>query len=969
MKPIRKTAELEGIMNHTAQQSGFPRMLSNDSSIREDADTLKPKNRPAWHLPAADEVLELLKTDLEAGLSDDEAKRRLDRIGPNDLVERGLKSPRQILWEQATSVMVLVLVGAGLIKAGIAITEAKPREWIDAGAIFAIVILNVVLGFFQEYRAEKAMAALKKLSAPLVRVRRGGHVIDLASRHLVPGDIVLLEAGNSIPADLRVVQSVNLRAQEASMTGESLPVDKNASALSGENIPLGDRRNMLYMGTSITYGRGAAVVAETGMRTELGRIAELIQSVETGKTPLQKRIVHLGLFLALAILAVVALMVLLGAIRGEPLLEMFLAGVAIAVAAIPEGLPAVMTITLALGAQRMLKRRALIRRLHAVETLGSVTTICSDKTGTLTENKMRVTVLEVAGHNIDLTERMRGGHPVLEAGDRPAYLVWPEVRLLLAAGSLCNDAHMQKDESHAGKHATVGDPTEGAILVAAAHYGLWKERLERVLPRVAEAPFTSERKRMTTVHQSNRSALPGGYGEGLASFLQENGFVAFTKGSADGMLPLCASVLEEGEITPITPEHHRRIEAAINTMAKQGLRVLAVAARRLDRLPEHNNVEHLENELVFIGLIGMIDPPRPEVKSAVETCLEAGIRPVMITGDHPLTALEIARQLQIARDGAESVLTGRDLAAMTAEQLEANVEKVSVYARVSPEHKLNIVEALQRRGHVVAMTGDGVNDAPALRRSQIGVAMGITGTDVSKEAADMVITDDNFATIVSAVEEGRTIYDNVRKFVKYIVTSNSAEVTVMFLTQMFAMPLPMTTLQILWMNLVTDGVPGLALGLEPTEKDAMKRKPFAPGESIFSRGIGRHIVVMAAILATVAFGIGFWAWSKDNPAWGTMVFVTLTLSQLGHALAVRSNRESLFKTGLRSNPILLAAVVVTLLLQMAVVYLPPFQTLFGTLPLTFEELAVCLGLSTIVFWAVEIEKWLMRRAERKKESE
>lgn len=927
--------------------------------------SVTPSAGRSWHTLPPDDALTELGVQVEVGLTEADVTQRQQRYGPNELIERGAKSPWRILWEQTTAVMILVLLGAAVIKGLVALWEGKTREWIDAGAILVVVALNVMLGFTQEYRAEKAMAALKKLAAPLVRVRRNGRVQDLPARDLVPGDIVLLEAGNAVPADIRLLESANLRVQEASLTGESLPVEKRPAALSETSLPLGDRINMLYLGTAITYGRGAGTVVATGMQTELGRIAELIQGVGADKTPLQKRIAQLGLLLALSMLGVVTVMVLFGLLRGEPALEMFLAAVAVAVAAIPEGLPAVMTITLALGAQRMLKRRALIRTLPAVETLGSVTIICSDKTGTLTENRMQVTVLDVAGHTADLTEVIQRGHPVLDATDRPESLKAPALPLLLSVGALCNDAVLQPNDDQSREYAAVGDPTEGAILVAAAaHYGLWKMRLERAFPRMTEAPFSSERKRMTTVHRLDGGGAMSDPSISFLPSLLQSPLAAFTKGSADGMLEISSRAVVDGAEQPMTDDMRQRISHATNRFAQQGLRILGVSYRPITTLPEEGQVERLEQDMTFIGLIGMIDPPRSEVKVAVEICRQAGIRPVMITGDHPLTALEIARQLGIVSRDNGQVLTGHDLAVLTPEQLATVVEEVSVYARVSPEQKLNIVQALQQRGHVVAMTGDGVNDAPALRKSDIGVAMGITGTDVSKEAANMVILDDNFATIVHAVEEGRTIYDNVRKFVKYIVTSNSAEVTVMFLTQAFALPLPMTTLQILWMNLVTDGVPGLALGLEPTEKDAMRRAPFAPNESIFSRGIGRHIAMIGALLALVSFGVGYGAYLHYGPTgpWGTMVFMTLTVSQLGHALAVRSNRESLFTIGVRTNNTLLWAVLVTLALQLAVVYTPFLQAFFQTQALDPYQIGICLVASTIVFWAVEAEKWFLRRA-------
>lgn len=916
-----------------------------------------PHTAAAWHSLDNQAVLAALGADPQLGLTAADVERRRQRYGPNELIERGLKSPWRILWEQLAAVLMLVLIAAVAVKVLLG-------EYLDGGAILAIVALNAVLGFLQEYRAERAMAALKRMATPRVRVRRDGQVREVGSRELVPGDIILLEAGNAVPADARLLESANLRVQEASLTGESHPVDKTPQAIMGENIPLGDRHNMLYLGTAVTYGRGVAVVVATGMRTELGRIAQLIQGVSTGPTPLQRRIKQLGVLLAIAIAGVVGVVAMLGMWHGRGAVDMFLAGVAIAVAAIPEGLPAVLTITLALGAQRMLKRRALIRKLPAVETLGSVTVICSDKTGTLTEDRMQVKVLDVAGHTTDLTEVLHRGHPVLMADDEPASLHEPAQVLLLAGGALCNDAVLKRD-AEKGECYTIGDPTEGALLVAAAHFGLWKWDLEEAFARAGEVPFSSERKLMTTVHRLHRHALPHNSMSQLTRLLGDAvSGVAFTKGAVDSLLSLSDRVWTDGQAQPLTADWRSRIQAANDGLAQKGLRVLGVAFSPLDALPVDGQWASVEQGLIFVGMVGMIDPPRPEVKDAVLTCKAAGIRPVMITGDHPLTARQIARDLHIIGDADGQVLTGQDLARMSPDELGGVVENVSVYARVSPEHKLNIVHALQQRGHVVAMTGDGVNDAPALRKSDIGVAMGITGTDVAKEAADMVIMDDNFATIVSAVEEGRTIYDNVRKFVKYIVTSNSGEVAVMLFTQLFGMPLPLTTLQILWMNLVTDGVPGLALGLEPTERDAMRRPPYAPGESIFSRGIGRHVAMIGLLLALVAFGVGYGAWSVGNPAWGTMVFMTLTLSQLGHALAVRSNRDSLFTLGLRSNPLLLAAVLMTLTLQMAVVYLPPFQALFGTVPLAMADLALCLTLSTIVFWAVELEKWWLRRPSR-----
>ncbi|MFQ5855896.1 MAG: cation-translocating P-type ATPase [Anaerolineae bacterium] len=941
-----------------------------------------------YHLEVAG-VLSHLETDPKQGLSQAEVQRRLAEYGPNELIERGLKSPWLILGEQLTAVMVIILIIAAVISAALG-------DYKDAIAIMAIVVLNAVLGFTQEYRAEKAMAALKKLAVPTVKVRRDGHVREISARELVPGDIVLLEAGALIPADGRLLESVNLRTQEAALTGESEPVEKSPGALAGEDpssssepalslpkgqaLPLGDRRNMVYMGTVVTYGRGLAVVTETGMHTELGRIAEMIQTVEREPTPLQRRLEQLGRGLALAALAIVTVVFTLGVLRGEDVRLMFLTAISMAVAAVPEGLPAVVTIALALGAQRMLKRRALIRKLPAVETLGSVTVICSDKTGTLTENRMAVTVLDVAGRTVNLTEILRHGRPIwtpsgnphlvaeapLEAAttlDTPEVELDPTLQLLLAGGALCNDAILEPADDESGDLRAVGDPTEGALVVVAAQFGLLKAELERSLPRVAEAPFTSERKRMTTVHKVASDGLP------IPSSQPDNPepdiwnpapYVAFTKGAVDSLLDVSSQVRVDGRIEPLTDDWRERIQAANDRLAQDGMRVLGVAFRPLEAPPTDSREETLERDLTFVGLVGMIDPPRPEVKEAVQTCKTAGIRPVMITGDHPLTARHIARELSIAAGGR--VMTGQDLARVSVEELEAVVEEVPVYARVSPEHKLKIVQALQDGGHIVAMTGDGVNDAPALKKADIGVAMGITGTDVSKEAADMVLLDDNFATIVAAVEEGRTIYDNIRKFIKYTLTSNSGEIWVMLLAPFLGMPLPLLPLQILWINLVTDGLPGLALAVEPAERDTMRRSPYHPQENIFGRGMGRDILWVGLLMGLVSLGMGYWAWSTGHPTWQTMVFTTLTLSQMGNALTLRAEHDSLFTIGLLSNKPLLGAVLLTFVLQLAVVYVPFLQGFFKTVALPPGDLAISLILSTVVFYGVELKKWLLRRS-------
>jgi P-type Ca2+ transporter type 2C len=924
-----------------------------------------------WHVMEIGKITPQLKTSQEAGLSESEIAGRIAEYGQNELVERGGRSPLSILWEQLTNPLVLLLILAAVISAFLGKVDSVI-------AIMAIVILNSILGVVQEYRAEQAMAALKKMAAPLVRVRRSGKTRDIQARDLVPGDVVLLEAGSIVPADSRLFESANLSVAEAALTGESQPVEKSTEPLKEADAPLGDRSNMVYMGTAVTYGRGSAIVVETGMRTQLGRIAELIQAVNSEATPLQRRMNELGKVLLVVALVVMALAFVVGLTTGHPLQEVMLNAVAIAVAVVPEGLPAVVTIALALGAQRMLKRNALIRKLPAVETLGSVTTICSDKTGTLTKNEMTVTVIDVAGKTEALVEVVsRGGLSALMAASngREKGEVKPHdlaAALLLTGSALCNDAVLQPTEADPKALHAIGDPTEGALVIAAAHYGMFKPVLDRVFPRVGEVPFSSERKRMTTVHHLNRQVEHDEHSEGakylfdlLAELKRE--YIGITKGAVDSLLDVCDRVWVNGAIVPLDAAWRAKIEETNNRLAQDGLRVLGMALHRWETLPTDWKPETVEKGLVFMGMVGIIDPPRPEVKEAVRIARGAGIRPVMITGDHPLTAFNIAKQLDIAGDH-DMVLTGHELGKMSQAELEDAVEKVAVYARVSPEHKLNIVQALQNKGHIVAMTGDGVNDAPALKRADIGVAMGITGTAVSKEASDMVIVDDNFATIVSAVEEGRTIYDNVRRFVKYLLASNTGELIVLLCTQLIAgMALPLTTLQILWMNLITDGIPALALGIEESEKGSMKRPPYAPNESIFGRGMARHILLVGAALGGTGLALGYWAWSNGitaadgGPAWNTLVFMFLTIAQMGHAIGLRSHRESLFSMTIFGNRFLVWAVVATLALQLVAIYTPFFNNLFNTHPLTLGQLALCLLVSTVVFWVVEGEKWLIRK--------
>lgn len=909
-----------------------------------------------------DTLLQHLQTDPEHGLSQAQVEERRKQYGRNEIVDSGVKSPWRILYEQFTATMVLILISAAIVS--LFLGDIK-----DAVAIVVIVILNGVLGFVQEYRAEKAIHTLKQLSAPHAKVKREGTVQDVEAWELVPGDIILLEAGSVVPADCRLIESANLQVQESALTGESAPVEKNALARLAPDVPLGDRVNMGFKGTQVTYGRGVAVVAATGMQTELGKVAGLLQTVQQEQTPLQRRLTQLGKGLAIAALVLVGIIFALGMLRGEDFRTMLLTALSMAVAAVPEGLPAVVTIALALGSQRMLRRKALIRRLPVVETLGSVTVICSDKTGTLTESRMTVTLLDLAGHRIDLTESLRSSgsriysEPVLER------LTLPEIEgeggfesalsLLLIGSALCNDASLQRTET--GSLQAIGDPTEGALVVAAARFGFWKEELEQEAPRVAEVPFDSERKRMTTLHRlrPEQKTLP-------EIIMQSGNYIAFTKGAAEGLLRLSTGLWIDDHPEPMDEAQRARIMQAHDEMASKGMRVLGMAFRTFsippNLMPEMTEGIDFETDLIFVGLLGLMDPPRPEAREAVETCKHAGIHPVMITGDHPLTALHIAHELGIVESSdTNHLLTGRQLDRLSLEEFEKSVEEIRVYARVTPEHKLKIVQALQDKGQIVAMTGDGVNDAPALKKADIGVAMGVVGTDVSKEASDMVLLDDNFSTIVAAVEEGRAIYDNVRKFIKYTLTSNSGEIWVMLLAPFLGMPLPLLPLQILWINLVTDGLPGLALAVEPAESNTMQRKPYPPGENVFARGLGKHILWVGFLMGLVPLGLGYLLWSERNPAWQTMVFNTLTLAQMGHALAIRSNQESLFRLRLFSNKPLLYAVLLTFVSQLMVIYLPLLQPILGTVALSPELLLLSLGLSSTIFWVVELEKWWIRR--------
>ncbi|WP_374685849.1 cation-translocating P-type ATPase [Promineifilum sp.] len=910
-----------------------------------------------WYKITAEQALRELGSSADTGLTTDESQRRLEQYGPNELQEKAGRTRLQILFEQFLNILTILLVIAALISLVLG-------DWIEAIAIFIIVILNGILGYTQEYRAEQSMAALKRMSVPIVRVRRDGRLGEVSAINLVPGDVVVLETGNIVPADGRVLSGVNLRVEEAALTGESEPVDKDASLVFDSDRALGDRRNMLYSGTIVNYGRGEFVVTSIGMKTELGHIATMIQSVEEDETPLQERLDKLGRVLAYAALALVTVVIVLGLLRGTTNIEeLLLTAVSLAVAAVPEALTAVVTIALSLGAQRMLKRQALIRRLPAVETLGSVTVICSDKTGTLTLNRMTVQVVDIANHLFRFSHNQDTGQMALErvAGESEPRAAEPTLDLLLIGGALNSDAALNTVD---GQHHAIGDPTEAALVSAAALTDLRKPELERSFPRVAEVPFDSVRKRMTTLHRTPKTIeeLPPGLIPiwqsrfGPADALPP--YIAFTKGAIDSLMSISKDVWVEGEIHPLDESWRARLMESHDRMAAQGMRVLAVALRPWDREPEDTTEKSLERDLILVGMFGLIDPPRPEVTDAVRECREAGIRPVMITGDHPLTARHIAQQIGIVDN--DKFLTGQELDRISPSELEERVKDVSVFARVSPEHKLKLIDVLQKQHNIVAMTGDGVNDAPALKKADIGVAMGITGTDVAKGAAEMVLLDDNFATIVAAVEEGRIIYDNIRRFIKYLLTCNASEIAVMIIGPLLGMPLPLLPLQILWMNLVTDGLPALALGIEPAEKNVMHRPPYSATESVFGRGMPTFIVVFGVVLSLIAIGAGFGLWREGDPAWQTALFTTLVFSQLTMALSVRSEEESLLKTGLLSNKPMLGAIVVTVLLQLVLVYWGPAQRIFRTTALTGRDMAIAVGLSLLVIVAVEIWKAVIR---------
>ncbi|MCC7450725.1 MAG: cation-translocating P-type ATPase [Anaerolineae bacterium] len=960
------------------------------------------ETKPNWYAMDVPDVLAKLGVQRATGLTTAQVEQKTQQYGRNVLPTGEGRSWAQLLLSQFTDVMVIVLIIAAIIS--YLIGDAK-----DAIIILAIIVLNAALGFYQENQAEQALSALARMQTPHVRVRRNGRVMEIEATALVPGDIVLLEAGNSVPADGRLIEAVNLQVEEAALTGESVAEEKNANTMPMTNPPPGfsDRDNVLYMGTNVTYGRAELVVTETGISTELGKIARMLQQVEQTDTPLQMRLAQLGKILAGAALIIVIIVFLLGvAVRGVPVQEMLLTAIGLAVAAVPEGLPAVITIALSLGARRMVKRNALIRRLPAVETLGSVTTICSDKTGTLTRNEMTVTEIAIPNHE-DVKVSGTGYQPVGQFIDEKDQrilnpLADPSLARMLLGSALCTDATLRQDED-TERWQVIGDTTEGALLSMAGKAGYTRPQLEAEAPRVNEIPFTSERKAMTTVHRIDA--------EYMRPLFENAAYVAFTKGAPDNLLrwAIC-------ENTPTGPvnltEDRRKVwQAQIDQMAAKGLRVLALAYRAFADAPTGNlKPENMERDLSLVGLVGIVDPPRSEATKAVRTAREAGIRTVMITGDHLLTAQAIGGQMGILQPGQQAI-TGADLDSMSDEDLQAIAPKTAVYARVSPEHKLRVVKALQTHNQIVAMTGDGVNDAPALKQADIGVAMGITGTDVSKGAADMVLTDDNFVSIVNAVEEGRTIYTNIQKFVRYLLSCNTGEIWTLFAALLIGLKVPIVAIQILWVNLVTDGLPAIALGFEPSESGVMKHRPRDPKEGLFANGVGIHILWVGLVIGTltlIGYVIGHLAigLSPFNETVGlaamtldqlrtipglagvtqtfaqmspeeqqavidialriprTMAFTILAFTQVAEISAIHSGDTSFFKAGFGKNPLLFISCVLIVVLQLALVYIQPLEGLFDTTALPLPLLGVCFGLPLILFILVEIEKWIRRRRDR-----
>lgn len=873
-----------------------------------------------YHVITVEETFTSLGTRPE-GLTSEEAGQRLHEYGPNELREGKKRTVWAMFFDQFRNVMIIILLIAALI-------SGFMNELADTVIILAIVVINAVLGVVQENKAEKALEALKKMSSPKAKVKRNGNLERIDSRDIVPGDIVYLEAGDFVPADLRLIEAVNLKADEAALTGESEPVLKTVDALDDENLVTGDRINMAYSGSVITYGRGAGIAVATGMSTEVGHIAGYLGETESEKTPLQVKLEELGKYLTAVIIGIAAVIFITGIIQGRDSIDMFLTAVSLAVAAIPEGLPAIVTIVLAIGVQKMSGRNAIIRRLPAVETLGCTQIICSDKTGTLTQNKMTVKELLVGNRHINAENQSADK----ECLDR-----------LLQIMSLCNDTRLNVTET--GAFTSIGDPTETALVDYAFTKGMDKNLLEKEMPREGEIPFDSDRKLMSTINKTN------------------SGYRVHCKGAPDILIDRCDYIMTGEGVKPLSSEYINDINEAYRKMAAGALRVLAFAYKELDSIPGEINPETVESNLVFAGLTGMIDPPRNEVFDAVRTCLSAGIRPVMITGDHRDTAVAIAKELMIIKDESE-VITGVDLDKISDEDFEEEVLKYSVYARVSPKHKVRIVKAWKNRGKVVAMTGDGVNDAPALKNADIGVGMGITGTDVSKGVSDMVLADDNFATIVLAVKEGRRIYDNIRKAIQFLLSANTGEVLTLFLATMLNWRI-LLPIHILWINLVTDAFPALALGMENPERDIMQKAPRDPKSSVFSNGVGINIIyqgVLEGFITLATYYIGLVSYSEATAM--TMAFATLGLIQLAHSLNVRSNDKSLFRLGVFSNRYLTAAIAFSAFLQVIVILAPFLNNLFKVEPLNLEQWVIVIIASLIIIPAVEFVKLVRRKRNR-----
>jgi Ca2+-transporting ATPase len=878
-----------------------------------------------WHAVPAPDAFDLLRSRPD-GLTGSEARKRLERYGPNELQETRRISPWQILLEQFKNVLIIILLIATVISFFLG-------HGLESVVIAVIVLFAVLLGFVQEYRAERAIEALRQMTAPTATVMRDGEEVRIPARELVPGDVILLSTGDRIPADARLIEAINLQVEESALTGESVPVEKHVHPLGHDNLPLGDRRNMVYAGTSVTYGRGRALVVATGMHTEFGKIARMLQTVETVRTPLQENLDRVGNVLARAAFVVVGLIVALGLLRGQPVIDMLIFGIALAVAVVPEALPAVVTISLAIGVQKMAKRNALIRRLPAVETLGSTSVICTDKTGTLTKNEMTVRTVFTAGQSFVISGAGYAPDGEFFLEDRP--VAPPEPLLLtLKAAALASDARLLKKEE--GSWAIKGDPTEGALIVAAAKAGLWKDALDAENPRIHEIPFSSETKRMTTLHQTAEDAT------------------AYAKGAPEVILEGCDFVLSADGVQPLDDARREQIMRQAQDMASQALRVLGVAFK------PGATPDNAATGMTFLGLIGMIDPPRPEARDAIATCVQAGIRPVMITGDHPLTAQAIARDLGLLDGGR--IVAGAELEAMSDEQLKRQVQNISVYARVSPAHKLRVVTAWQANGHIVAMTGDGVNDAPALKRADIGVAMGITGTDVTKEAAAMTLTDDNFASIVAAVEEGRGVFSNIKKYLMYLLSSNIGEIGLMAGATLLGLPLPLSAVQILYVNLATDGLPALALAVDPPEEDLMKRKPRNPRIGIFTRPVVTLMALGGVWSALVNLGLFIWALNSGRGLEQamTMTFVSLVLIQFFKAYNFRSDRHSVLRRPF-ANKWLNLAIIWELVLLSLIVYLPFLHDAFGTYALSPTDWLIVAGLAVTVVPVLELAKWMERR--------